>query len=78
MDSMEELEVLDQPRGIVAKANRYAAEKVPIEEYIRIAKTNEQMKPIIAAAQVIYEQHFDAFIAGAHAALELSSKDGKA
>lgn len=59
----------DRPRGIVAKANRYAASKVPLGSI-------ELSEPVLTAMQSLYLMYFTAFIAGAHAALEIQ-KEGK-
>lgn len=70
----EELETLDQPRGIVAAANRYAAEKVPLDALLSVCKRMpEGGAELLEAGKVIYKQHFDAFIAGAHGALDRGS-----
>lgn len=74
-DTMEELEEMDMPRGIVAAANKYASEKVPIVDTVRLAQIDTDLaEPIIEWARKAYSTHFDAFIAGAHAATALSSE----
>ena len=69
-DSLEELEMLDVPRGVVAAANRYAACRVPLADLLSAFKDTPQAPSIMAAAQKMYEQHFDAFVAGAKWAAE--------
>lgn len=77
MDSLEELETMDRPRGIVAKANLYAADKVELSDVIRRARgySDDVAAALIKDAQFRYSQHFDDFIAGAHAAQELSKQE---
>lgn len=60
----------DRPRGIVAKANRYAANKVPLGSV-------ELSEPVLAGMQALYLMYFTAFISGAHAAIEIQKERGK-
>ncbi len=76
-DSLEELEKLDIPRGVVAAANRYAAKKVPLVELVKAAKQMEDPKHserLTMAVRSIYQSHFDSFIQGAKWAHELQAE----
>jgi hypothetical protein len=65
---MEELENLDQPRGVVAAANQHAGkviELVPIINAARSTNDEDSKRIIMEAAEEAYKSVFDAFIAGA-------------
>lgn len=69
-DSMEELEKLDVPRGLIAAANRYASEQVPIP--VNLSEFT------LEGARRKYAKCFDTFVAGAKWCLkELTIKDVK-
>lgn len=76
MESLEELESLDVPRGVVAAANRYAGEKTDLSGTLLAIRKAElplseaDIHRVIKMSQVEYRFHFDAFVAGAKWTLE--------
>lgn len=64
----DELDQLDQPRGVVAAANRYAASKVSVVDMVKLVRempTREWQNQTMTETRAKYVEHFNAFIAGA-------------
>lgn len=63
-DSLEELETLDVPRGVVYAANKWGQERINLVKRIQETPQGFQQE-MLAHAQKEMGELFDAFVAGA-------------
>lgn len=75
-ESLEELETLDVPRGVVRAANLYGQHKVQLAARLKGMSPYEDEQVTLHQAQEDMEMYFDAFIAGAKWAEQARTKVG--
>lgn len=76
-DVVDELERLDNPRGVIKAANICAAKHAPSLRSV-MSGTDEEKNRKLAAAKFIYSMAFDCFIAGSQWTLTKLHEETKA